>query len=188
MSHEDCRIGVKCSPAMDLSVVIPVYNEADNLAVLCQQIKDMLGSFEGSYEVLIVDDGSTNGTFALLERLLGKDPSLRIIRLSRNFGGTLNMNNATITNMPPTVTVRECDGETLRRKHERQVRLKLEWPKPKAHLYRAVYLAEPNLGEITGPPSEPPLIHGVEVAQMNDRGPRQPGLLRGNSNSHGGDG
>ena len=73
---------------MDLSVVIPVYNEADNLAVLCQQIKDVLGSFEGNYEVLVVDDGSTDGTFALLERLHGEDPSLRIIRLSRNFGQT----------------------------------------------------------------------------------------------------
>ncbi len=73
---------------MDLSVVIPVYNEVDNLAVICQQIKDVLGSFEGNYEVLVVDDGSTNGTFALLERMHGKDPSLRIIRLSRNFGQT----------------------------------------------------------------------------------------------------
>ena len=44
---------------MDLSVIIPVYNEADNLAVLCQQIKDVLRSLEGSSEVLIVDDDST---------------------------------------------------------------------------------------------------------------------------------
>ncbi len=76
---------------MDLSVVIPAYNEADNLAVLCQQIKNVLGSFEGNYEVLVVDDGSTDDTFALLERLHGKDPSLRIIRLSRNFGQTASL-------------------------------------------------------------------------------------------------
>jgi len=73
---------------MDLSVIIPAYNEADNLAVLCQEINDVLRSFEGTSEVLVVDDGSTDGTFALLERLHQEDPSLRIIRLSRNFGQT----------------------------------------------------------------------------------------------------
>ena len=73
---------------MDLSVIIPVYNEADNLAVLCQQIQGVLRSLEVTSEVLIVDDGSTDNTFALLERLHQEDPTMRITRLSRNFGQT----------------------------------------------------------------------------------------------------
>ncbi len=46
---------------MDLSVVIPVYNEADNIAQLYQELKGVLRSFEGTSEVLVVDDGSTDG-------------------------------------------------------------------------------------------------------------------------------
>jgi len=44
---------------MDLSVVIPVYNEADNFAQLYQELKGVLRSFEGTSEVLVVDDSST---------------------------------------------------------------------------------------------------------------------------------
>ncbi len=73
---------------MDVSIVIPAYNEADNLAILYQQLEGVLSSLEKTSEVLVVDDGSTDGTFALLERLHRQDPSLRVIRLSRNFGQT----------------------------------------------------------------------------------------------------
>ena len=44
---------------MDISIVIPAYNEADNLAVLYREFKGVLRSFEGTSEVLVVDDGST---------------------------------------------------------------------------------------------------------------------------------
>ena len=44
---------------MDLSVVIPVYNEANNIAQLYQELKGVLRSFEGASEVFVVDDGST---------------------------------------------------------------------------------------------------------------------------------
>ncbi len=45
---------------MDLSVVIPAYNEADNLVALYRELKGVLRSFEGTSEVLVVDDGSTD--------------------------------------------------------------------------------------------------------------------------------
>jgi glycosyltransferase involved in cell wall biosynthesis len=73
---------------MDLSIVIPVFNEAENLGTLHQQIMGVLKSFEGTSEVLVVDDGSTDGTFSMLEKMHQKDPSFGVIRLSRNFGQT----------------------------------------------------------------------------------------------------
>jgi glycosyltransferase involved in cell wall biosynthesis len=73
---------------MDISVVIPVYNEADNLLALCEELRVVLSRIAGSAEVIVVDDGSTDATAAVLERVCKQDPSLTVIRLSRNFGQT----------------------------------------------------------------------------------------------------
>lgn len=73
---------------MDLSVVIPVYNEAENIASLQQELTAVLRGLDGSTEIIIVDDGSTDETPAVLERLCRQEPSLTVVRLSRNFGQT----------------------------------------------------------------------------------------------------
>jgi glycosyltransferase involved in cell wall biosynthesis len=73
---------------MDLSVVIPVYNEADNVTALHQELRVALRAVEGTSEIVIVDDGSTDATRTALERLCREDPSLTVVRLSRNFGQT----------------------------------------------------------------------------------------------------
>jgi len=73
---------------MDISVVIPVYNEADNLVALHEELRAVLRRLGGSTEVIVVDDGSTDATAAVLERLCDQDPSLTVVRLSRNFGQT----------------------------------------------------------------------------------------------------
>ncbi len=71
-----------------LSIVVPVYNEKENIQLLCREIRNACEPLGRPYEVLVVDDGSTDGTFALLERLHQVDPTLRVIRLSRNTGQT----------------------------------------------------------------------------------------------------
>jgi glycosyltransferase involved in cell wall biosynthesis len=71
-----------------ISVVIPVYNEAENLGDLHRELTASLQSLGQPYEILIVDDGSRDGT---LERLLAievADPRVRVLRLRRNFGQT----------------------------------------------------------------------------------------------------
>jgi glycosyltransferase involved in cell wall biosynthesis len=73
---------------MDVSVVIPVYNEAENVAAVVRELTVVLSTLPGSSEMVIVDDGSTDATPALLERLCAAEPSLTVIRLSRNFGQT----------------------------------------------------------------------------------------------------
>ncbi len=70
-----------------LSVVVPLLDEEDNLPGLYEQIKRALeGRYE--YEILFVDDGSADGSFRILQDLHASDPRVRIIRFRRNFGQT----------------------------------------------------------------------------------------------------
>lgn len=74
---------------MDLSIVVPVYNEVENVPLLYQAICDALAEQGLDWEVLFVDDGSSDGSFATLERLAAADPQhTRVIELRRNFGQT----------------------------------------------------------------------------------------------------
>ena len=72
----------------DLSVVIPVFNEEANLPMLLEQLHGALLPMGRLYEVVIVDDGSTDGSFTLLERMARIDPTLTVVRFRRNFGQT----------------------------------------------------------------------------------------------------
>ena len=74
--------------APDLSVVIPLYNEEPNVAELHRELSAALHAWGRSYELLFVDDGSRDGTFAALKALQAGDPRMRVIVLRRNFGQT----------------------------------------------------------------------------------------------------
>lgn len=71
---------------MDLSIIIPAYNEERNLPVLLGEIHQALEPLGKDYEVLVVDDGSTDGTPDLLRDLMADDPGLRVLRLTPNSG------------------------------------------------------------------------------------------------------
>lgn len=74
--------------APDLSVVIPLHNEEPNLTELHRELTDALGAWGRPYELVLVDDGSTDGTFDALKALAAGDPHVRAIALRRNFGQT----------------------------------------------------------------------------------------------------
>jgi glycosyltransferase involved in cell wall biosynthesis len=72
----------------DLSIVIPVRNESPNIKRLYDDLTATLMSGSRSYELILIDDGSTDDTFAQLAALQARDPHLRVIRFRRNFGQT----------------------------------------------------------------------------------------------------
>ena len=72
----------------DLSIVIPVRNESPNIKRLYDELTATLMSGSRSYELILIDDGSTDDTFAQLAALQARDPHLRVIRFRRNFGQT----------------------------------------------------------------------------------------------------
>jgi len=73
---------------MDLSIVVPLYNEADSVTPLYRGIKDALAPLGLHHEILFVDDGSRDGTFEVASRLAAADPLLRVIRFRKNYGQT----------------------------------------------------------------------------------------------------
>jgi undecaprenyl-phosphate 4-deoxy-4-formamido-L-arabinose transferase len=73
-------------PAPDVSLVVTLYNEVDSLEELYRRTVAALDPGPRSYELIFVDDGSTDGTFAALERLHAGDSRIRAVRFKRNFG------------------------------------------------------------------------------------------------------
>ncbi len=70
---------------MFLSIVLPAHNEAPQIPLTHQALKEVLDPLVG-YELIFVDDGSTDGTWEALEALQAEDPQVKILKLSRNFG------------------------------------------------------------------------------------------------------
>ncbi|KPL89774.1 glycosyl transferase [Ardenticatena maritima] len=71
-----------------MSVVIPLYNEEESIPHLYEKLTEALEAYGKPYEVIIVDDGSTDGSYPLLRQIAEKDKRFKIVRLRRNFGQT----------------------------------------------------------------------------------------------------
>ena len=79
---------------MNLSFVIPAYNEEKSIRILYEKIVDKLKSITENYEIFFVDDGSTDNTFMQMKSLSDADKRVRVIKLRRNFGKSLALDEA----------------------------------------------------------------------------------------------
>lgn len=71
-----------------ISIVIPVYNEEENVPILYDKLKEVLEKIPYDYEIIFVDDGSTDRTREILEEIASKDKKVKVIEFARNFGQT----------------------------------------------------------------------------------------------------
>lgn len=72
--------------SVDVSIVVPLYNEIENITSLHKAIVPVVSSSGKSTEIIFVDDGSTDGTYEQLKKIQAIDPSVWVIRFRRNFG------------------------------------------------------------------------------------------------------
>ena len=77
---------------MDLSIVIPLYNEEESLPELCKWIRDVADKNQYDYEIILIDDGSTDDSWKVIEELSKNHPVIKGIRFQRNYGKSAGLN------------------------------------------------------------------------------------------------
>src|SRR6188508_2863139 len=75
----------------ELSIVVPVLNEEDSVEPLYRSLTAALSELARTYEIVVVDDGSTDSTYARFDALAAIDPSLKLVRLRRRYGQSAAM-------------------------------------------------------------------------------------------------
>lgn len=76
---------------IDISIVLPILNEEENLEELYTRLTDTLSALDLKYEIIAVDDGSTDKSFSVLKGIHERDPRFKVIKFRRNFGQTAAM-------------------------------------------------------------------------------------------------
>lgn len=73
---------------MRLSILVPIYNEVENIPLLCRALLEVLNGLPHEFEIILVNDGSTDGSTEVLDVAAASDSRIRVIHLRRNFGQT----------------------------------------------------------------------------------------------------
>ena len=74
------------TPLVEISIVVPVFNEEETLHELVPRLKKVCHQLDKSYEILFVDDGSRDGSFDVLLQFQSSDENIRLVKFTRNFG------------------------------------------------------------------------------------------------------
>src|SRR5690349_4643451 len=89
--RSDIAGGAGAGDVLRLSVVVPFYNEEQNIRHMHKALVSALGTLGVPYEMVFVDDGSRDGTFAAGAQLARSDPHVRMVKFRRNYGQTAAM-------------------------------------------------------------------------------------------------
>jgi len=90
--NEEEQIGVRNlnmevqPPKMDLSIIIPMFNEAENVEATLGRVEEALTSFQGSYEIITIDDGSLDNTLEILKRVGEQNGKVKVVSYPKNIG------------------------------------------------------------------------------------------------------
>ena len=79
---------MESNKTLELSIILPLYNEEENLAPLCEEIKAVMDKLNRSYEIVLVDDGSTDASPSVAKGLAQKNQQIKIVQFTRNYGQT----------------------------------------------------------------------------------------------------
>lgn len=88
---------------MDVSIIVPLFNEEESLPELCSWIKRVTDTHSLSYEIILVDDGSSDGSWQVVEKLSKENSAIKGIRFQRNYGKSAALNEG----------FRACMGEVV---------------------------------------------------------------------------
>ncbi len=97
------------STKTDLSVVIPVFNEETCLSELYRRLTDVMAATVRRYEIIFVDDGSCDGSLALIKQFHARDPHVRYLSFARNFGQTMAISAGQASSRGDAVITLDCD-------------------------------------------------------------------------------
>jgi glycosyltransferase involved in cell wall biosynthesis len=97
--------------AVDLSIVVPVLNEADSLPGLLDEVEAVCAPLNLRWEAIVVDDGSTDESFELVERIAAERPAIRGIKLRRNFGKSAALAAGFAHSAGATIVTLDGDGQ-----------------------------------------------------------------------------
>lgn len=92
-----------------ISIIAPIYNEAGNLHELYSRIKEVLDSTNDSWELILIDDGSTDGSADIIQRLCEQDQNVRQVIFARNFGHQLAVTAGLDTSRGEAVVIIDSD-------------------------------------------------------------------------------
>ena len=94
---------------IELSIVVPLYNECENITVLHKEISDVMRKLNKKYEIIFIDDGSTDKSFEELEKIHRVDKSVKVIKFRRNFGQSAAINAGFSNSKGDVIVVMDAD-------------------------------------------------------------------------------
>src|SRR5437764_11675723 len=96
---------------MDISIIIPVYNEVDALPGLYARLAEAVSKLAQSAEIVFADDGSRDGSAKVLDEFAASDPRVRVVHLRRNYGQTAALMAALHNSTGEIVIAMDADGQ-----------------------------------------------------------------------------